>query len=309
MHGVKNRITARLKRGKERQSFGHVILTMILRIFDHAILGKGAELAYYFLFSFMPLIMFGSALLGLLNLDTSVVSDVTQFIPQDVLDLVSSFYNFIKGGQSITLMYTGLGLSIYFASSALRSLMRSLDVAYSVKKGRNPILQFVMSLFFAVIFLATIVVSLLLMLAGGYIIDVIVKYIPQLTHFQGIINILRFAIMIIPIFGILMLLYIFTPNRKLSVKSAVPGALFSTIAWIAVSVLFSFYVTNFGKYATLYGSLGAIIVLMLWLYLTGIIFIMGGELNAVLLERRRFLDNKQLLDDGEVEDSAEPEES
>lgn len=128
-NGIRSRVSARLKRSKERQSFGYVLLTMVLRVFDHAVLGKGAELAYYFLFSFMPLIMFGSALLALLNLDTSVVSGVTQFVPQDVLDLVSSFYHFIQGGQSTTLMYTGLGLSIYFASAALRSLMRSLDVA------------------------------------------------------------------------------------------------------------------------------------------------------------------------------------
>lgn len=307
VRGLRNRLAAKVKRGKERQSFGYIILTLALRIFDHSIMGKGAELAYYFLFSFMPLIMFGSAMLGLLNLDTSIVAEATQFIPQDVLNLVRSFYDFIKDGQSTTLMYTGLGLSIYFASAALRSLMRSLDVAYSVKQGRNPILQFIMSLFFAVIFLATIVVSVLLMLAGGYIVDVIVRYVPQLGHFQWIVNILRFAIMIVPIFGILLLLYRFTPNRKLTFKGSVPGALFSTIVWIAVSVIFSFYVTNFGRYATLYGSLGAIIVLMLWLYLTGIIFIIGGEVNAVLLERKRYLAEKQLLDDGEGADPAEPD--
>jgi membrane protein len=92
------------------------------------------------------------------------------------------------------------------------------------------------------------------------------------------------------------------------VKGAVPGALFSTFVWIIVSAVFSFYVTNFGRYATLYGSLGAIIVLMLWLYLTGAIFILGGELNAVLLRRRQYLEEKRLLDDGEAEDSAEPAE-
>ena len=64
-------------------------------------------------------------------------------------------------------------------------------------------------------------------------------------------------------------------------------------------MIFSYYVANFGRYATLYGSLGAIIVLMLWLYITGMIFILGGELNGVLLERKRYLTEKKLLDDGE----------
>ena len=302
VRSLRNRIASKLAKSKERQGFVYTMLSLILRIFDHSVLGKAAELAYYLLFSFLPLIIFATALLGLLNLDTSRFAGLIQFIPQYVMDLVSSFYNFIKDDKSVTLMYTGLGLGIYFASAALRSLMRSLDTAYQVKNGRNPILQFIMSIFFAVIFLATIVLSLLLMVGGGFIIDIIVKYIPQIGEFQWIINILRFAVMIFPIFAILMLLYIFTPNRKLSVGSAVPGALFSTIMWIVVSMIFSYYVANFGRYATLYGSLGAIIVLMLWLYITGMIFILGGELNGVLLERKRYLTEKKLLDDGEDDD-------
>ena len=309
VRGVKNRIAARLQKSKEKQSPGYVILSLAFRVFDHAVLGKAAELAYYFLFSFLPLIIFGSSLLALMNLDTDLFSEAAQFIPQDVLELTGSFYEFIQGGQSTTLMITGLALSIYFASAAVRSLMRSLDVAYGVKTGRNPFLQFIMSLFFAVIFLATIVVSLLLMVAGGFIIDLIVEYIPILSQFQWIINILRFAVMIIPIFGIFMLLYLFTPHRKLTVRSAVPGSVFSMLAWIAVSMVFSYYVSHFGRYATLYGSLGTIIVLMLWLFLTGLIFIMGGELNAVLLERKHYLEEKRLLDDGDVDESAEPGES
>lgn len=302
IHGFRNRIAEKVARGRERQSFGYILLSLLLRIFDHNVLGKGAELAYYFLFSFLPLILFGSSLLGVLNLDMSSFSDLTQFIPQDVLDLVNSYCVYLRENQNATLMYTGLALAIYFASAAVRSLIRSMDTAYGVKKGRNPILQFIMSLFFSVIFLATILVSLLLMVTGGYIIDVIVKYIPQLTHFQWIINILRYAVMIFPIFGILMLLYIFTPHRKLKVSSAVPGALFSTFAWIVVSAFFSYYVTHFGRYASLYGSLGTIIVLMLWLFLTGVIFILGGELNGVLLERKRYLNEKQLLADEEPRD-------
>lgn len=306
IHGFHNRLAARVERGRKKQSFGFIILSLVLRFFDHGLLGKGAQLAYYFLFSFMPLIIFAASMLALLNLDASeMLGELTQFIPHEVLSVAGLFYDHIKGGLNITLMYTGLGLSIYFASSALRSLMSSLDVAYNVKKPRNMVLQFIISFFYAVIFLATIIASIVMMLVGGYLIGLLVDLFPQIGAFHWIIEILRYAIMIFPIFGILMLLYRFTPHRKLKMRNALPGALFSTFAWIGVSFLFSFYVTNFGNYANLYGSLGAIIVLMLWLYLTGIIFIFGGELNGVLLERRQYLDQQKLLDDGDVKDPTE----
>ncbi|MDD5953379.1 MAG: YihY/virulence factor BrkB family protein [Oscillospiraceae bacterium] len=311
IRGFRNRLANKLATSKKKQSFGYLMLQMLMRVFDHSVMGKAAELAYYLLFSFLPLIIFATALLGLLNLNTSeiLVSDtISNLIPQDVLNLVSSFYDYIKGDQNITMMYTGLGLSIYFASAAVRSLIRSLDVAYNVKKGRNPILQFILSLFFSVIFLATIVLSMLLMVAGGYLIDVAVRLIPPLNEVQWIINILRFAVMIFPIFGILSLLYLFTPHRKVKVRNALPGALFSTLMWVVVSMIFSFYVSNFGRYSVLYGSLGAILVLMLWLYITGLIFILGGELNGALLERQRYLQEQKMLDDGELIRPVENEE-
>ena len=97
-------------------------------------------------------------------------------------------------------------------------------------------------------------------------------------------NILRFALPVIPMLFVLTLLFMFVPNQKVKFREAIPGALFSLIAWMVVSAIFSLYVSTMGNYSVLYGSLGAIIVLMLWFYLIGIIFVMGGELNALLFE-------------------------
>ena len=271
-------------KAKENHFFG-TVMDVAVRCFRHNIFGMAAELAYYFLFSFMPLIIFGSSLISILNFDTSQLSSLTRMIPKDVMGLVRTYYNYIKAIKSPTLMYTGLLLSIYFASSAMRSVMRSLDTAYDVEKGRHPIKQFIMSFFFAVIFLVIILFSLLLMLAGGYIIQAIIKVFPQVAHFETVIQLLRFVVMIFPIWCSILLLYVFAPNHKVKFRQALPGALFSTVAWMGVSFIFSFYVTNMGNYSFLYGSLGAIIVLMLWLYITGMILILGGELNFVVMKR------------------------
>lgn len=283
----------------QKNPFFGAVFQVVIRCFHHNIFGMAAEQAYYLLFSFMPLIIFGSSLISLLNIDTTQFASFAKMIPEDVMALARTYYEYIKEIKSPTLMYTGLALSIYFVSSAMRSLMRSLDIAYDVKKGRHPVKQFIISFFFAIIFLVIILFSLLLMLAGGYIIQFIVDLFPQFANFQATIQLLRFVVMIFPIWVSLFLLYLFAPNRKLTVRSALPGALFSTVIWMAVSVFFSFYVTNMGNYSFLYGSLGAIIVLMLWLYITGMIFILGGELSFVLMIRReekKKRQNQALLD-------------
>ena len=271
----------------KKNPFTGSLMDLGVRCFQHNIFGMAAELAYYFLFSFMPLIIFASSMVSMLNFDTSQLSSLARMIPDDVMLLARTYYNYIREIKSPTLMYTGLALSIYFASSAMRSVMRSLDTAYDVEKGRHPIKQFIMSFFFAIIFLIIILFSLLLMLAGGYIINAVIKIFPQVAHFEGLIQFLRFVVMILPIWVSILLLYRFAPNHKIKFRQALPGSLFSTLAWMAVSFFFSFYVTNMGNYSFLYGSLGAIIVLMLWLYFTSTILIMGAKFNQLMAQTRK----------------------
>ncbi len=89
------------------------------------------------------------------------------------------------------------------------------------------------------------------------------------------------------LFIVFLSLYIFAPNEKVKLTSAIPGAIFATIGWIVVSLGFSYYVGNVSNYTATYGSLGGIIVLMLWFYLSGIILLVGGEINALLVEKQK----------------------
>ena len=256
----------------------------ITRVFEHGIMGIGAELAYYFLFSFLPLIIFVAALISAMKIDISSFAGLEKLIPQDVLNIISEYYHYIFGAQNTGLMISGLVLSVYFSSAAVRSLMRGLDVAYHVKENRSFIRKLIMSIFFAIILLLMISLSMIVLVAGGKIIELIIYVFPEYEGFEFMTNILRFALPVIPMLFVLTLLFMFVPNQKVKFREAIPGALFSLIAWMVVSAIFSLYVSTMGNYSVLYGSLGAIIVLMLWFYLIGIIFVMGGELNALLFQ-------------------------
>lgn len=273
------------------QRFFQFCHLFIRRIFAHGIMSRGAELAYYFLFSFLPLIIFVAALISALKIDISSFGGLERLIPADVLKIMSDYYRYIFGSQNTGIMVSGLTLSIYFSSAAVRSLMRGLDVAYHVKKSRSFFGKLFMSIFFAIILLLMISLSMVVLVAGGKIIELIVYVFPEYAGFEFVTNILRFVLPTVPMLFVLILLFMFVPNHKIRFRDAIPGALFSLIAWMVVSAIFSLYVSTMGNYSVLYGSLGAIIVLMLWFYIIGIIFVMGGELNALLFEWK----NKQLM--------------
>ena len=94
-------------------------------------------------------------------------------------------------------------------------------------------------------------------------------------------------------FSVFSLVYWLVPNLKIHYKSVIPGALFATIGWILTSLGFSYYVGNYGNYSNTYGSIGAIIVLMMWLYFSAIILMLGGQLNAVMTERKLVIVQKK----------------
>ena len=105
-----------------------------------------------------------------------------------------------------------------------------------------------------------------------------------------LIQILRWAISIIVLTGILLMFYRFAPNKNLPFKDTLPGALVASIAWLLISFGFSFYIDNFGNYSATYGSLGGIIILMMWFFLTGIILMVGALINVIYQQNQQKTD-------------------
>ncbi|HSL85907.1 MAG TPA: YihY/virulence factor BrkB family protein, partial [Bacteroidales bacterium] len=135
----------------------------------------------------------------------------------------------------------------------------------------------------------TIVAALVGIVFGRQILDVAASFVPNLPT-EGIIEILRIVVPIALLFGVLTLAYMFIPYINIKFKYAFPGAVFSTVVWIVFTVLFQFYVSNFANYSRFYGTLGAVIALLLWLLLTSIIMMVGASLNAYLIEIRGIQD-------------------
>ncbi len=269
----------------------------VLRFFTDGVGRAGAELAYFFLFSFFPLMIFASLLIGTFDINVNSVEELLKgVIPADVLTIALDYIAYVTNLQMDGLMYVGLFTALWSASRAVSSLSVAVNRAYRIEDGRNVLLQFLINIGFSAAMLASIVITIVILVLGRGVL----QYVAQIVNIGPVeINtwhILRFVPITLLFFCILLFLYSVVPNKRIAIRQVIPGAIAAAVSWLIASIGFSFYVENMARYSLLYGSIGAVIVLMIWLYLTGIILIMGAELNHVLYIVREQQDRVLLFD-------------
>lgn len=259
---------------------------LISRYFRDGIPQAAAELSYFLLFSFCPILMFLTSVLAQIELSDQAIYTFTQFLPQSVQAMIQSYIDYISAQPSLRPMLVGTALTIYFLSRAVRSLMRAVNEIYRVHGRRGPAYQIIMSLVFTGGFLLAIIGTLGLVVFGRTAFRVLRQWFPVPVVLTNALESISVPVAMGIVFLFVLLVNKLLPNMRLRWRQALPGALLSFGSWAAISVAFSFYVDNIARYSLLYGSLGAIIILMLWLYMTSITLLLGPMLNHTLLVRR-----------------------
>lgn len=260
---------------------------LISRLKRVEISALAAQLAYFFLLSFFPLLIFLVTLLPYLNLETTqVYSFLVNILPDEVYKLIENTLNEILTNRNSSLLSIGVLGTIWSASKGINALIRALNKAYDTE-GRAGILDRGLSLVFTIALVIVMAVALLLPVFGQQIGHFLFSIVGIEEQFESIWHKLRWSIPPLLIFIVLMGIYWVVPNTspRLKIMGVWPGAMFATLAWLAVTYGFSFYINNFANYSATYGSIGGVIILMLWLYFTGIIIIFGGVLNATMQKR------------------------
>lgn len=241
-----------------------------------------ASQGYYYLLSIFPLLIVCFAIIPYFNLDANQVMDmVEKSLPSGMADLLEeNIINLIetpKGG----LLTVGIIGALWSASNGINAFMKSTNTAYDVEESRSFINVRLTALGLTLGLIIGLGIAILLPLLGNSI----VKYLDMLLHLGGsatiLLQVLRWSISIVVLTGILLILYRFAPNKKLPFKHILPGALAASALWQLISFGFSFYIDNFGNYSATYGSLGGIIVIMIWFYLTGLILMIGALINVI----------------------------
>lgn len=258
------------------------------RVGRNDVSGNAAQLAYYMLFSIFPMLLIAATLLAYLHIDKdSVFNMIKEFAPDQIMDFLEENLNNLLTQKNGGLLSIGIIATLWSASNGMNAVMKSLNKAYGVTNKRNYVVQRLLSMFFTLAMLATVGATLLLLVFGQQIGMFLINHLNFSEDFLSFWNNLRWTVTLIVIFVVFTFLYWVAPNRRSTLISVLPGALFSTIGWTVASLGFAYYVNNFGNYSATYGSIGVIIILMLWFYLTGIILMIGGELNATLAIRKK----------------------
>lgn len=261
-----------------------IIKSMYISFKDDNIPAFASQLTYSFVLSFFPFLIFLLTLISYTPIKSDgVLSFLAATLPQASYDIVLNTISQITTPRGSTLLPIGIITTIWMSSNGMNAVIKGLNKAFNQKESR-PFWKVRGLSIIATLFLAIAILFCFVLLVFGEIIgEKIFRFLGFSHIFINVWDAARYIITFLSMFLVFTLLYRFTPNNPPRLKKVVPGAIFTTFGWIVVSLLFSIYINNFSSYPTMYGSIGGIIILLIWLYWISIIILLGGELNAYLI--------------------------
>ena len=280
------------KESSIKRGFFKFIIYFIVKIRDDDIFALAAQLAYYLILSFFPFLIFLLTLIGFSNLDSmEVLGALRAMLPTSAFELIYSVIIEVIEKQNTGLLGASLLLVIWSASSAFRAVIKGINKAYGLNENRSFIKRAFIAIICTFALAFVILLTLVMLVFGGLIGDLLASYLPFPTVVYRVWNFLRYVLVVFMMILIFASIYRYTPYKMLRWREVIPGAIACTIGWLVVSLGFSFYINNFSNYSKIYGGLGAVIILITWLYLTSIILIIGGEINSLIVIRKTNLLN------------------
>ncbi|MBI2215861.1 MAG: YihY/virulence factor BrkB family protein [Candidatus Rokubacteria bacterium] len=248
------------------------------------VVDRAAGLSYYFLFALFPTLLFLASLLGMLpipNLMDRLMSYVNQVLPPDAGSLLSKTLGEIIGGAHGGLLSVGALAALWAASAGVASMMTALNVTYNVQEPRPWWKRRLVAIGLTIALAVFTLGAMILMVFGG----AIGRFLGNVVGLGDLAvmawNVVQWPVAVFfVVLGIALLYYAAPAVEHRRWYWVTPGSLFATVAWIAASIGLRFYVTHFADYNATYGSIGGVILLMLWLYLGGLVLLVGAEINA-----------------------------
>lgn len=274
----------------EKNKWFALLKNLYLRFRDDEVPALGAQLAYYLVLSFFPFLIFLLTLSSYLPFDgEKVIAGLSGLLPAESYNLTAGIIRHAVGARSGTLLPFGMAATVWAASNGVLALIRGINKAYDIRETRPFWKVRGISILFTIALALSIILAFAMLVFGRMLGEFIFGIMGISAVFTYAWNIFRYLITLALLMPVFVSLYLIMPNRRLSIKQVLPGSMFSSLGWVLASMLFSYYVDSFRNYSTMYGSIGGIIILLVWLYLSSVIILLGGEINARSLpENGRF---------------------
>ncbi len=274
---------------KKVKMFGRVVRRLVYETAIDETMGLSAQMAYQMLFTLAPGLLFLWHLLGLFGTDPATLHHmlgvVRAFLPpdpkvQEILDTVVA--NVIVTGSNGALATAGILLGIYLGTLFISTISRALSHTHGVTEDRNWWSKYIISLFLLFWFGLTIILAFNITVFGETLAGLAEVNFQLRIPLQEWVAALNLPFTALALVILALALYLLTPENYLTVRQALPGALFFAGGWITVTKLFQFYVARYDRYNPTYLALASIIMLLTWMYLTCLLLLLGGKLNAIL---------------------------
>ena len=243
-----------------------------------------AALAFQMFFSLFPFLLFMVALIGVLDLQPFLDwlrQQAALMLPQEAMELIDTVIQQLQQ-QKIGLFSAGILVALWTASAAVRLIMDATNKAYGVTEARPVWKRFPLSLIY------TLAAAVMLLLAAGFMV-VGPQWMSWLAQYFGIEYLvvllwawLRWPIAVFLLMSTVAVVYYVAPNVEQEFRFITPGSVLAVLVWISASLGFGYYAQNFAAYDAMYGSIGAIIIFLLYLYISAAVLLLGAELNAVI---------------------------
>jgi membrane protein len=248
--------------------------------------GRASELAFDFLFSLFPLLLFMLTLIGLFtsrrsDLQGALLAYFADFLPPAAFALLNRTASELAANASGGKLTFGIVLALWFASGGVASMISALNLAYGVREARSWIKVRAVALFLTLLIAALLLAALFLVLVSGDVVDWLGAELSVTPEAVTLWKYLQWPAAVVFVILSYALIYYFGPDLKdRRWHWITPGSAFGALLWLAASLGLRTYLRFFNNYSATYGSLGAVMILLLWLYVSGLSFLIGGEINA-----------------------------
>ncbi|HEX7047940.1 MAG TPA: YihY/virulence factor BrkB family protein [Gammaproteobacteria bacterium] len=251
---------------------------------DNISLGAAA-LGYYLTLAIFPamiLLMTIIAYLPIADVDKAIMDVLGRALPEDASSMVSGVVTEVTRDQRGGLLSFGILATVWAASTGMYAIMRQLNITYDVTEARSFIRTRAWALLLSVLFSVLVIGAFSLVVLGGFIEEWIGNRFGFASALAMVFTVIRWIVIVLALLLGFALIYKLGPNVEQKFRFITPGSVLGVTLLIIASLGFSFYVSNFADYNATYGSIGAVIILMLWLYIAGLVILIGSEINALL---------------------------
>jgi len=312
--GLKNKIYPKLRRLRWVRILSYYSKKIIIPGFDNipvydvgiffikglskrSITFRASAISFNLFMSLFPAAIFLFTLIAYIpipNFQNILLGNIARVVPDTTYDLVRHTLEDIVGRQRGGLLSVGFFLALIFSTNGIMSLMAAFNNTYHAIETRKLLWQYIISIFLVVVLaLTSIIIVSLIFFGSDWLRLIVSEYNMHKVVFYNIFYFTKWIIITVSLFFIISLIFYLAPAKKTRFRFISAGATLATALFVLSSVLFNYFINNFSQYNKLYGSIGTLLIIMLWIYVNAIVLLIGFELNASI--KQAGMEKKQLL--------------